>query len=197
MSWGGCRFAALLLVLAVCAAPAAAEIFKCRDPRGGVVYSDAPCKGQRLTMDERGSVTIVQTTPVPRAAIKPEASPVIAAAPTQIPRATEPDVAAAQPRLPASAPQVIAAPISSEVISPQGNATADCNPGNGGCQPAKTPKPTKKTKAARSASSTAGSAANGSVTNSAGKDTSQPDPEVPKGLPVVKMKPPPDQAAAQ
>lgn len=81
------------------------EIYKCRDSGGGILYSDKPCKGEQLPMNERGSLTVVRSTPTPKppptskpAPPAPSVAPQPAAAPPATPPATPAPVNAAVPK---------------------------------------------------------------------------------------------------
>ncbi|WP_139798911.1 hypothetical protein [Andreprevotia lacus] len=92
----------MLLALALLALqPAwADDIYKCRDSGGGILYSDKPCKGEQLPMTERGSVTVVRSTPTPKPppASKPAPPPPTATPLPAAPPATPAPVAVPVPK---------------------------------------------------------------------------------------------------
>ncbi|WP_410499085.1 DUF4124 domain-containing protein [Chitinibacter sp. S2-10] len=57
------RLLLLLLSALLLAEPASAELFKCRDAKGRYVYSDLPCAGVEVPLQEQGSVSTVKIPP--------------------------------------------------------------------------------------------------------------------------------------
>ena len=194
--------ATLLLLLGMSwAIVARAEIYKCRDASGGIVYSDSACKGERLKMNERGSVTIVQTSPTPVPVVAAVAQPV----------ATLPPPA---PVRPTPVPEVMATPSlkGMSLPLPSVSGTDYCKRNSPAYDPMRcraTPEPSYNElhrANIRDAASLLDPPAvidlqhpvdtkpRSKVVTPTPNHNNEPDPVVPNTLPVVKLKPQPDGA---
>ncbi|XZG69518.1 DUF4124 domain-containing protein [Chitinibacteraceae bacterium HSL-7] len=84
-----------MLCMAALAAPAAAQIYKCRGANGQLTYSDQPCKGGKSeAMKENGSVSTIVVPPAPKAT--PTPVPVVTPTPAKVPT-PEPQVKKVDP----------------------------------------------------------------------------------------------------